>query len=62
VACGLEGKRATSFLKQGVEGENVEGVGKNFVEEVAERLEGVERVEKVKNDEIETILQEANAR
>jgi lipoate-protein ligase B len=62
VACGLEGKRATSFLKQGVEGENVEGVGKNFVEEVAERLEGVEGVEKVKNDEIETILQEANAR
>jgi lipoate-protein ligase B len=62
VACGLPGKRATSFLKHGIEVENVEGAAKNFVEEVAERLEGVEGVEKVDDEEVERILQEAKAR
>ncbi|KAH8723940.1 hypothetical protein GQ44DRAFT_709393 [Phaeosphaeriaceae sp. PMI808] len=56
VACGLEGKRSTSFTKQGVEGQNVEGVGSGFVHEVAERLEGVNGVERVKDDEVERML------
>lgn len=62
VACGLEGKRATSFAKQGIEGEDVEGVGKSFVDEVAERLDGVGGVEKIGDDEVKRILEEANAR
>jgi lipoate-protein ligase B len=62
VACGLEGKRATSFSRQGVEGEDVPSVGVRFVEEVAERLEGVDGVERVEEDEVEMLLQEANAR
>jgi lipoyl(octanoyl) transferase len=47
VACGLEGKRTTSFEKMGVQGEGVEGVGRAFVEEVASRLgmEGIEEFE-----------------
>jgi lipoyl(octanoyl) transferase len=49
VACGLEGKRTTSFEKQGVGRErygSVADVGRVFVEEMAKRLEGVEGVEK----------------
>ncbi|KAF2007342.1 lipoyltransferase [Amniculicola lignicola CBS 123094] len=45
VACGLEGKRTTSFEREGVDGESVEGVGEVFVEELGKRL-GVESVEK----------------
>jgi lipoate-protein ligase B len=44
VACGLEGKRTTSFANEGVEGKTVEEVGKVFVGEIAERLAGVEGV------------------
>jgi lipoate-protein ligase B len=62
VACGLEGKRATSFARQGVEGENVQGVGAGFVEEVAERLEGVDGVERMEEEEVKMLLKEANAR
>lgn len=58
VACGLEGKRTTSFLKQGVEGETVKGIGLEFAEEVAERLEGVEGVESVEAEEVEALLKE----
>jgi lipoate-protein ligase B len=61
VACGLEGKRATSFAKQGVEGQDVKSVGSRFVEEVAERLEGVERVERVEDEEVESSLEKAKA-
>lgn len=46
VACGLEGKRTTSFQKMGVEGETVESVGKAFVDEFGQRL-GIEEVEEV---------------
>ncbi|KAJ4293239.1 hypothetical protein N0V90_008521 [Kalmusia sp. IMI 367209] len=45
VACGLEGKRTTSFEREGVDGLEVRDVGSAFVEEVATRL-GVEGVEK----------------
>jgi lipoyl(octanoyl) transferase len=62
VACGLEGKRATSFAKMGVEGEDVESVGRKFAEEVASRLDGVDGVEMVEEEEVERILEEANAR
>jgi lipoate-protein ligase B len=61
VACGLEGKRATSFLKQGVEGQDVASVAIRFAEEVAQRLEGVEGVVSVDHDEVESIMKEPDA-
>jgi len=39
VACGLEGKEATSFVREGVTGVGVEEVGRKWAECVAERLE-----------------------
>ncbi|PSN70429.1 lipoyltransferase [Corynespora cassiicola Philippines] len=45
VACGLEGKRTTSFAREGVEGKSVEEVGDIFVEEFAKRL-GIDQVDK----------------
>jgi lipoate-protein ligase B len=62
VACGLEGKRATSFQRQGVEGQDVESVGSKFAEEVARRLHGVEGVELVAQEEMERVLEEASIR
>jgi lipoate-protein ligase B len=62
VACGLEGKRTTSFTKEGVEGQGVKSVGVRFVQEVAERLDGLKGVEVVEEEEVEWILKEANAR
>lgn len=56
VACGLEGKRATSFVKEGVVGKDVEEVGDAFVKEVAGRLVGVEGVEKVSREEVGELL------
>lgn len=56
VACGLEGKRTTSLEKEGVEGLSVESVGDVFVGEVAERLTGVEGVERVPEKEVEDML------
>ncbi|KAF2692045.1 lipoyltransferase [Lentithecium fluviatile CBS 122367] len=44
VACGLEGKRTTSFVNEGVLGNSIEEVGKVFVGEIAGRLAGVEDV------------------
>ncbi|KAF2192518.1 lipoyltransferase [Zopfia rhizophila CBS 207.26] len=44
VACGLEGKRTTSFEKEGVIGKSVEEVGKVFVEEFGKTL-GLERID-----------------
>lgn len=46
VACGLVGKEATSFEREGVCGVRVEEVGDVWVEEVARRL-GVEEVYEV---------------
>lgn len=62
VACGLEGKRATSFVKQGVEGKEVESVGSRFVMEIAQRLEGIEGIERVEKEEVERMLMETDAR
>lgn len=52
VACGLEGKRTTSFVKEGVEGKSVEDVGDAFVMEIAGRLEGIDGVERIGEAEI----------
>jgi lipoate-protein ligase B len=61
VACGLEGKRTTSFKKQGAGKPSVESVGEVFAEEVAGRLDGLEGVERVGEDEVEELLKEAGA-
>jgi lipoate-protein ligase B len=61
VACGLEDKRTTSFEKVGVKGQSVHDVGEVFVEEVANRLRGVEGVETVGEAEVESLLEKANA-
>ncbi|KIW07986.1 lipoyl(octanoyl) transferase [Verruconis gallopava] len=47
VACGLEGKSTTSLEAEGATGLQVEQVGKDFVEELASRLSGVEGIEVV---------------
>jgi lipoate-protein ligase B len=52
VACGLEGKRTTSFEKQGVTGKSVEEVGTEYVKEIAGRLLGVEGVETAGEEEV----------
>ncbi|KAF2110185.1 hypothetical protein BDV96DRAFT_615480 [Lophiotrema nucula] len=44
VACGLEGKRTTSFSREGVQGKTVREVGQVFVEELGKRL-GIEEVQ-----------------
>ena len=57
VACGLEGKKATSLLREGVEGETVEGVGRVLAGVLAERL----RID-VKSEgegEVQRMLEEA---
>lgn len=46
VACGLEGKRTTSFERIGVTGKSVEEVGDVFVEEMAARLAEVGDIER----------------
>jgi lipoate-protein ligase B len=51
VACGLEGKRTTSFAREHVEGKSVVEVGKVFVEQIANNLAGVEGVEEKDADE-----------
>ncbi|EOA81319.1 hypothetical protein ACJQWK_10876 [Exserohilum turcicum] len=56
VACGLEGKRTTSLEREGVEGLSVQSVGEVFVEEVAQRLEGVDGVESVPEEEVLDML------
>ena len=44
VACGLVGKRATSFLEQGVEGVALEDIAKVMSGIFMQNLEGVEEV------------------
>ncbi|KAH7402451.1 hypothetical protein BKA66DRAFT_564367 [Pyrenochaeta sp. MPI-SDFR-AT-0127] len=57
VACGLEGKRTTSFSKEGVEGKRVEDVGRDFVTEVAERLQGVVGVDRIGQEQVMNMLE-----
>jgi lipoate-protein ligase B len=45
VACGLEGKETTSFLKEGVDRLSIDAVGKVFVEKLASRLTGIDEIE-----------------
>jgi lipoyl(octanoyl) transferase len=45
VACGLEDKRATSLEEEGVKGLSVEEVGKVFVQEIADKLNGMDGVD-----------------
>ncbi|KAH9868419.1 hypothetical protein J1614_007491 [Plenodomus biglobosus] len=56
VACGLEGKRTTNFVKQGTENKELDEVGKEFVREIGERLHGVEYIEMVDQAEVEDLL------
>jgi lipoate-protein ligase B len=56
VACGLEGKRTTSFEEEGVQGKSVKEVGGIFVQEIGERLLGVEGVEGMEEEEVERML------
>ncbi|KAL6712452.1 hypothetical protein ACN47E_000329 [Coniothyrium glycines] len=58
VACGLQGKRTTSFTREGVEGQSAELVGKDFVHEVAGRLHGVDYVQSVASEELGIWLDE----
>lgn len=52
VMCGLPGKRATSFEREGVRGKSVEEVAGVFAEVVGGGLKGVEGVEKATEGEI----------
>lgn len=45
VACGLEGKRTTSFENEGVHGQSVDEVADAFVHQLAESLEGIDGVQ-----------------
>lgn len=51
VACGLEGKGATSFVREGVVGVDVEEVGDRFVKAMAESL-GCDTIEKKSREDI----------
>lgn len=60
VACGLEGKRTTSFEREGVEGVEVGEVGRAFVGEIGERL-GLDAVEERDAEEyLEGVRREGN--
>lgn len=52
VACGLVGKKTTSFEKAGVKGVELEDVGKAFAEELVRSLDGVQEVKVVEEEEI----------
>lgn len=52
-ACGLEGKKTTSLLLQGVEGVQVQEVGRVFVETMAEGLQGVDGVVEIGEGDLE---------
>ncbi|KAI9758168.1 MAG: hypothetical protein M4579_003142 [Chaenotheca gracillima] len=54
VACGLEGKETTNFVREGVVGIKLDEVRDAFVEEFAARLDGVEGVAEVKEDDLES--------
>ena len=52
VACGLEGKKTTSFANEGVAGVHEGKVAKALVEELAKRIEGVDEVFEVKEEAV----------
>jgi lipoate-protein ligase B len=52
VACGLEGKRTTSFEREGVVGVGVQEVAGVFARLLAEALEGVEGVDEVTEESL----------
>ncbi|KAK3079096.1 hypothetical protein LTS18_005749, partial [Coniosporium uncinatum] len=52
VACGLEGKSTTSFEDQGLKGKGVEEVGDVFVKRLAEGLESVNGVGRIRDEDI----------
>lgn len=45
VACGLEGKRTTSFENEGVHGQSVDRVADAFVNQLAESLHGIDGIQ-----------------
>ena len=47
VACGLEGKITTSLEQEGVAGLKVDNIARDFVEEIARRLSGVDGLEDI---------------
>ena len=51
VACGLVGKKTTSFENEGVKGVELEDVGKVFAGELVKRLDGIQDVEKTEEEE-----------
>ncbi|KAK5114213.1 hypothetical protein LTR85_010278 [Meristemomyces frigidus] len=54
VACGLEGKGTTDLKRQGVEDvPSVEQVGELFVRMLAERLDGVEEIKTMEENEVD---------
>jgi lipoate-protein ligase B len=56
VACGLEGKKTTSFEKESVRGKSVEEVGGEFVKEIGERLLGVDGVDRILEEGVAEML------
>lgn len=52
VACGLEGKRTTSFENEGVKDQSVPEVSDAFVQQLADSLEGIDRVELVSEESV----------
>lgn len=52
VMCGLPGKRATNFEREGVRGKTVDEVAEVFAEVVGGRLKGVQGVEKATEGEV----------
>jgi len=56
VACGLQGKRTTNFVKHRGENTPLDDVGRDLVGEVGERLHGVEYIEVVEDDEMRALL------
>lgn len=59
VACGLEGKRTTSFEKEGVRGKSVEEVGRSFVKEFGKRVR-IDNIETIEEKELQDLLREVN--
>lgn len=57
VACGLEGKRTTSFEREGVKGQSVDDVAREYVREIAERLYGIDGVHSVDAQEVDKYLE-----
>ncbi|KAI9671598.1 MAG: hypothetical protein M1829_004603 [Trizodia sp. TS-e1964] len=53
-ACGLEGMETTSFEREGVQGVAVDAVAAVFVDEIAKRLQGVEGVDQISEEDINT--------